>query len=199
MRKYRIDCMTNEIVNPEQLLQALNDEWKTSAQLKQELGLTANTKKIGQELRRLRRDNKHIESVMKGRILLYRIRKEDTLIELPHEIKPELNVQPIIEPPKNIGKELDSLIHELKSQGINVQEICYMALRDRKEKLESEIRYLKQYAPTFAEEYQKLKEELRVMKNEIQDYKEKISQIESQDLVKRFSEERKAKAGVITG
>lgn len=196
MRKYRIDCMTNEIVNPEQLLHALNDEWKTSAQLRKELELTAGARKIGQALRKLRRDNRHIETVMKGRILLYRIRKEDTPLELPQEIKPE--VQPI-EPPKNIGKELDNLIHELKSQGINVQEICYMALRDRKEKLESEIRYLKQYAPTFAEEYQKLKEELRIMKNEIQDYKDRISQIESQDLVKRFSEERKAKAGVITG
>ena len=198
MRKYRIDCMTNEIVNPEQLLHALNDEWKTSAQLRKELELTAGARKIGQALRKLRRDNRHIETVMKGRILLYRIRKDNILIELPQEIQPEPEVQPI-EPPKNIGKELDSLIHELKSQGINVQEICYMALRDRKEKLESEIRYLKQYAPVFAEEYQKLKEELRTMKNEIQDYKERISQIESQDLVKRFSEERKAKAGVITG
>ena len=196
MRKYRIDCMTNEIVNPEQLLQALTDEWKTSAQLRKELELTAGTKKIGQALRKLRQDNRHIETVMKGRILLYRIRKENIPIELTPEIKPE--PQPI-EPPKNITKELDNLIHELKSQGINVQEICYMALRDRKEKLESEFRYIKEHAPVFAEEYQKLKEELRVMKNEIQDYKERISQIESQDLVKRFSEERKAKAGVITG
>lgn len=190
--------MSNEIINNERLVNALNENWKTATQLREELKLEAGPKKIGQALRKIRQDNRHVETVMKGRILLYRIRKTDVL--MPPEVKQEvLKVTQPVKQPQNIAKELDSLLHELKSQGVNVQEICYMALRDRKEKLESELRWLQKNAPTFADEYRNLQDELRTIKNELQDYKDRVSRIESQDLVKRFSEERKAKAGVITG
>lgn len=192
--------MVNEIINNEQLVNALTDKWKTAAQLRDELQITAGTKKIGQTLRKIRLDHREIETKMRGRVLLYRIPGVEVAKPLtPVVTEPEQVIEPPKTEPQNIAKELDSLIHELKSQGVNVQEICYLALRDRKEKLESELRYLREHAPIFADEYRKLQDELQRMKNQLQDYKDIVDRKESESLVKRFSEERKVRQGVVTG
>ncbi len=183
--------MKNEIIDRELLIKALSNEWKTASQLREELGIDASSKKIGQALRILRQDHPGIETEKHKHTLFYR------MVKAPQPLQERYEVSVIPAKPKDIKKEIISLAHELKDRGLNPDEICYKALWEYKERFDSEYKMVMEKAPIIVERNQKLIDENKDLKNQLQDMRDRIAKIESKDMIKRISEERKAKDGIL--
>lgn len=179
--------MRNEIIDKELLISALSNTWKTAAQIKEELGIPASSKKIGQAFRNLIKDNPDIETEKHKHILYYRI------------VVPALRKGVIssIARPSDVKKESLEIAQYLKDHGIDPQMICYNALKAKKDEYEEQHKLLLEQLPLIAERDQKLIDRIKDLENQLQDLKDMKQKKESLEMVKRVSEERKVKSGLL--
>jgi hypothetical protein len=171
--------------------EAFSEEWVTAKELKHKLKLSTSTQKLGRMLAQITKNNPDIESGMKGHTLAYRKTQAAQNEPKPSEEEKISQVTtPEIKTEADMEKNLSNLINDLKAEGMDVQEICYNALRESKEKYDTEIGFVKTNASMVYTELTNLKNRIKKLLNQIDDYKDRLRQFEMKNIVKSVSEER---------
>ena len=209
----------------DQLRKVLNEEIKqdrfiNAHELKEVHKLKYSTKKIGKELATLAKNDSTIESIkIKGIWQYKRIGTEKVPSRTPEtisppkplvseaEISPKTELANVICDLKDLGinteaniiqkTELTNMIVELKDDGVDVPNVIFVALKEHKDKLIQEKELLKDTAPMIATQYDKMKQEIRWLKNKLQDYADLDQKHQARKMMKQFQEERKVLQGII--
>lgn len=189
--------------------EVLSSEWQTAKEIKDKLNLDNEDdipiKQFGKELKKL----PSIEISIKHHYNVYRLKENgSTLKHAPKIItpgkQPEVSDrqsypldQHTLTEPAEIRNKLDTLMNTLNEEGIDTQLVCLNALQKCKEKHEKEINIVKKRAPMFYTSFHKTKDTVRELRNELQDYKDKVHKLEMRQVVRMVSEERRVKQEIM--
>lgn len=155
-----------------ELVKALTDKPKSAAELKDELKIEESSKSVGKVMKRIADTNENIVVDKYQGVHLY-------------SVKPSAN-------PMNSNPSLKNIVQELKDAGINTQEVCYIALQNKKAALDKEMKFIETNAPTFMETYDRLKDRLKKAINQIEDMHDEMNRLTSRKMVRGLIEQRKA-------
>lgn len=180
-----------------ELLAPIRTDWKRAADVGQEIGSSLSPKQIAKRLNKINDRDHNIDKKMKRGYFYYKLKSPESILT-PQEtpIIPDIPRIPRAPEPAN-NKDIGLIIKDLRDYGINIQKLIYDCLTREQAKVKTEYDYVLKNAPSIAAGFIHLKDEMEKTRKKLLDYRDEIDDLTKKTMVQRFTEERKAREGVL--